>query len=206
MVETAPFPEKSLREAILNAIMHNEYGSGIPIQIRIWEDRMRIADNGGIPYNWTEEDLMEDHESVPVNPSLANVFFLAGFVEGWGRGIQRIMDGYSDHPDKFPTFKVSHQSFTVILKNVNYSLENDVPDDVPVAKDAIESLLKFLDHSAGRSSREIAEFLGYASTNVATRKVRPLIERGLVERTIPDAVSSKNQRYRTTDSGRDMLS
>ena len=206
MIETPPFPEKSLREAILNAVMHNDYGSGIPIQIRIWEDRMRIADNGGIPYNWTEEDLMEDHESVPVNPSLANVFFLAGFVEGWGRGIQRIMDGYSDHPDKFPTFKVSHQSFTVILKNVNYSLENDVPDDVPVAKDVIESLLKFLDHSAGRSSREIAEFLGYASTNVATRKVRPLIERGLVERTIPDAVSSKNQRYRTTDSGRDMLS
>ena len=97
------------------------------------------------------------------------------------------------------------QSFTVILKNVNYGLENNVPDDVPVVKSTIESLLKFLDHPEGRSSREIAEFLGYASTNVATRKVRPLIERGLVERTIPDAVSSKNQRYRTTDSGRDML-
>ena len=185
--------------------MHNDYGSGIPIQIRIWEDRMRIADNGGIPYNWTEKDLMEDHESVPVNPSLANVFFLAGFVEGWGRGIQRIMDGYSDHPDKSPMFKVSHQSFTVILKNVNYGLENDVPDDVSVSKGTIESLLRFLDHSEGRSSREIAGFLGYASTNVATRKIRPLIERGLVERTIPDAVSSKNQRYRTTDSGRDMM-
>ena len=43
---------------------------------------MRITDNGGIPYNWTEEDLMKDHEPVPVNPSLANVFFLTGFVEG----------------------------------------------------------------------------------------------------------------------------
>lgn len=139
MVETPPFPEKSLREAIRNAMMHNDYGSGIPIQIRIWEDRMRIADNGGIPYNWTEEDLLEDHESVPVNPSLANVFFLAGFVEGWGRGIQRIMDGYSDHPDKAPTFKVSHQSFTVILKNVNYGLWSDVPDDVPVVKSDLES-------------------------------------------------------------------
>ena len=186
MVETPPFPEKSLREAIRNAMMHNDYGSGIPIQIRIWEDRMRIADNGGIPYNWTEEDLLEDHESVPVNPSLANVFFLAGFVEGWGRGIQRIMDGYSDHPDKAPTFKVSHQSFTVILKNVNYGLWSDVPDDVPVVKSDLE--LRFLDHLEGRSSREIATFLDVASTNVATRKVKPFIERGLVERTIPDAV------------------
>ena len=186
MVETPPFPEKSLREAIRNAMMHNDYGSGIPIQIRIWEDRMRIAANGGIPYNWTEEDLLEDHESVPVNPSLANVFFLAGFVEGWGRGIQRIMDGYSDHPDKAPTFKVSHQSFTVILKNVNYGLWSDVPDDVPVVKSDLE--LRFLDHLEGRSSREIATFLDVASTNVATRKVKPFIERGLVERTIPDAV------------------
>ena len=63
---------------------------------------MRITDNGGIPYNWTEEDLMKDHEPVPVNPSLANVFFLTGFVEGWGRGIQRIMGGYSYHLDKTP--------------------------------------------------------------------------------------------------------
>lgn len=49
------------------------------------------------------------------------------------------MDGYSDHPDKAPTFKVSHQSFTVILKNVNYGLWSDVPDDVPVVKSDLES-------------------------------------------------------------------
>lgn len=49
MVETPPFPEKSLREAVLNAVMHNDCDSGIPIQIRIWGDRMRIADNGGHP-------------------------------------------------------------------------------------------------------------------------------------------------------------
>ena len=45
MVETPPFPEKSLREAILNAVMHNDYSSGIPIQIRIWEDRMNANVN-----------------------------------------------------------------------------------------------------------------------------------------------------------------
>ena len=150
---------------------------------------MRITDNGGIPYNWTEEDLMKDHEPVPVNPSLANVFFLTGFVEGWGRGIQRIMGGYSYHLDKTPppTFKVSHQSFTVILKNVNYGLGSDVPDSVPVVKSDTESLLRFLNHPEGRSSRKIATSLDVASMNVATRKVKPLIERGLVERTLPDA-------------------
>ena len=188
MVETPPFPEKSLREAIRNAMMHNDYGSGIPIQIRIWEDRMRIADNGGIPYNWTEEDLLEDHESVPVNPSLANVFFLAGFVEGWGRGIQRIMYGYSDHPDKAP--HVQGQPPVVHRNPEERQLRplERCSGRCACCQKRLGIPLRFLDHLEGRSSREIATFLDVASTNVATRKVKPFIERGLVERTIPDAV------------------
>lgn len=93
----------------------------------------------------------------------------------------------------------------MILKNVNYGLGSDVPDDVSVSNGTIESLLRFLDHPEGRSSHEIAEFLGVASANVATRKVRPLIERGLVERTIPDAVRSRNQRYRISEVRRRTL-
>lgn len=201
MVETPPFPEKSLREAILNAVMHNDYGSGIPIQIRIWEDRMRIADSGGIPYNWTSEDLMENHESVPVNPSLANVFFLAGFVEGWGRGIKRMIDGYSEHPDRSPTFKVSHQSFAVVLKNINYDSIDSSSGKSSDVENSTVLLLRFLNTPDGRTSREIASLLNITSTNVATRKIKPLIECGLVERTMPDAISSKNQRYRITDVG-----
>lgn len=129
------------------------------------------------------------------------MFFLAGFVEGWGRGIQRIVDGYNEYPDKQPSFKVSYQSFAVILDNVNYGTEHE-PEDIPIVDENIKSLLGFMDRPDGRSSREIAAFLGLASTNIATGKIKPLIEGGLVERTIPDAISSRNQRYRTTDHGR----
>ena len=202
MVETPPYPDKSLREAILNAVMHNDYGSGISIQIRIWENRMRIADSGGIPYDWSVENLFKDHGSVPNNPNLAYTFFLAGFVEGWGRGIQRIMDGYSEYPDLAPSFEVSRYSFTVVLKNINY---REGVEDVPVPSGTgskTMGLLRFLDHPDGRRSREIAEFLGIGHSNIVSRRVKPLIEQGLVERTIPDSVSSRNQRYRTTAKGR----
>ena len=204
MVETPPFPEESLREAIINAVMHNDYGSSTWIQIRVWENRIRIDDSGGIPFDWTYEDLMSEHRSVPTNPNLAYVFFLAGFVESWGRGISRIIGGYSGYPGMEPEIKASHYSFTVILKNVNYGW-NETSVETVQKDAALEGLLRFLDVQEGRSSREIAEFLGATRSSVASRKITPLIESGLVERTIPDAVRSKNQRYRTTDSGRDML-
>lgn len=205
MVETPPFPDKSLREAILNAVMHNDYGSSISIQIRVWENRLRIDDSGGIPFDWTYKDLMEEHRSVPINPNLAYAFFLAGFVEGWGRGISRIIDGYATYPGMEPEFKASHYSFTVILKNVNYRQDDEPSAVIPKREIGTDDILGFLDCPMGRSSREIAEFTGLSQSSVITRKVKPLIEKGLVERTIPDAASSRNQRYRTTEVGRGML-
>lgn len=205
MVETSPFPEKSLREAILNAVMHNDYGSGISIQIRVWENRIRIDDSGGIPYDWTYKDLMEEHRSVPINPNLAYAFFLAGFIEGWGRGISRIIDGYASYSGMEPEFKVSHYSFAVILKNVNYHPDDGLSMAVPKREIGSDNILGFLDCPMGRSSREIAEFTGLSQSSVITRKVKPLIEKGLVERTIPEVVNSRNQRYRTTEVGRGVL-
>jgi predicted HTH transcriptional regulator len=35
-----PFPEAALREALLNAIVHKDYASGVPIQISVYDDRI----------------------------------------------------------------------------------------------------------------------------------------------------------------------
>lgn len=214
MVETAPFPDESLRETILNAVMHNNYGSGSPILIRVWENRIRVDDSGGIPYQWDYRDLVEEHRSIPVNPNMAHAFFLAGFVEGWGRGISRIIRGYDKYQDIEPDFIVDHFSFTVILRNVNYGLEEtehkslSIPSvaPVPILLCIDEyNLLEYLNNSSGWSSREIAEHLGASPKTVFDRKIRPLLEKGLVERTIPNVVRSKNQRYRISKMGCEVL-
>lgn len=200
MVERFPFPHESLREAIINAIMHNHYGSNIPIQIRIWDDRIRIADQGGIPDGWTEETLIGDHESRPTNPTMANVFFLAGFEEGWGRGIRRMIDGYDGYPGMSPRFEVSRYSFTVTLDNINH--RNDAASKGTSRIDNDGDLLTFLDTPGGRSPAEISEFLGIRKTGVS-RALAPMLEKGLVERTVPNAPRSRNQRYRTTKKAND---
>ena len=41
-------PEEALREALLNALCHKQYQSGVPIQISVYEDKLYIA-NCGMP-------------------------------------------------------------------------------------------------------------------------------------------------------------
>ena len=63
-------PEEALREALLNALCHKQYQSGVPIQISVYEDKLYIANCGCLPENWTLENLMNKHASSPYNPTL----------------------------------------------------------------------------------------------------------------------------------------
>jgi ATP-dependent DNA helicase RecG len=90
-IETFPVPEAALREAVLNAVVHKDYASSIPIQISVYPDKLMIWNPGELPPNWTVEKLLAKHASQPFNPDVANVFFRAGLIESWGRGIERIM-------------------------------------------------------------------------------------------------------------------
>lgn len=89
-VEKYLFPKEALREALLNAIVHKDYASGIPIQIKVYDDRITFWNQGELPDNWTVETLKLAHPSNPFNPDIANVFFRAGLIESWGRGIEKI--------------------------------------------------------------------------------------------------------------------
>ena len=89
-VETLPVPEEALREALLNALIHRDYSTGAPIQIRVHDDHLSIWNPGELPEGWSFEKLLKQHSSRPFNPSVANAFFRAGEIEAWGRGIQQI--------------------------------------------------------------------------------------------------------------------
>lgn len=91
-VETYPFARNAIREAIYNAIAHNCYMYGTPIQIRIEEEQIIISNRCILPEGWTAETLMQPHDSIPYNPDIANVFFRAGYIETWGQEIQKICD------------------------------------------------------------------------------------------------------------------
>ncbi|MEW5948842.1 MAG: ATP-binding protein [Thermodesulfobacteriota bacterium] len=89
-VEKYPFPKNALREVLLNALVHKDYSSGVPIQISVYEDKIIFWNDGRLPEDWTVKQLLEKHPSKPYNPLIANAFFRTGLIESWGRGIEKI--------------------------------------------------------------------------------------------------------------------
>ena len=95
----------ALREAVINAIVHNDYTSEIPPKFEFFDDRIEIISPGGLPSGITEDEYLSGKLSVLRNRNLANVFYRLGFVEIFGTGITRIKQLYEEGL-KQPDFEV----------------------------------------------------------------------------------------------------
>jgi ATP-dependent DNA helicase RecG len=117
-VETYPYPKEALREAIFNAIVHKRYEALIPIQISVYKDKICIANDCLFPEDWSVQTLLEAHRSRPYNPAIANTFYRAGYIESWGRGIQKILDSCQESGNEPPEYKVTKEDFMVMFRSL----------------------------------------------------------------------------------------
>ena len=62
------------------------------IYIGKFDDRLSLWNAGGLPVELTIEKLFQVHESIPRNPLIAEVCYRAGYIDSWGRGVQKITD------------------------------------------------------------------------------------------------------------------
>lgn len=90
-IEELEYPVPALREMLLNALVHRNY-LGSMIQIKVFDDRLSIWNAGQLPEELTIEKLFQQHESVPRNPLIAEVCYKAGYIDSWGRGIEKITE------------------------------------------------------------------------------------------------------------------
>jgi ATP-dependent DNA helicase RecG len=90
-IEELEYPEDALREAVLNAIVHKSY-AGTTIQLSVYDDKLMLWNAGSLPHETTIEQLKEKHSSHPPNKNIADIFFKAGYIEAWGRGINKIIE------------------------------------------------------------------------------------------------------------------
>jgi len=115
-IEKFLFPKEALREALLNAIVHKDYSSSVPIQIRVYEDKIIFWNSGELPANWTVEKLYQEHSSIPFNPDIANAFFRAGSIESWGRGIMKIITECHNYGLDTPIYEFDGSTYKLIFK------------------------------------------------------------------------------------------
>ena len=118
-IETFPFAYGAIREAIYNSIVHRAYNYMNPTQIRVYYNQIVISnDAANVTEDWTEEKLFQKHKSIKYNPLIAETFFKAGYIETWGRGIQKICDACRDNENPLPRYSIDSNDFTVVFDAV----------------------------------------------------------------------------------------
>ncbi len=181
-VETYPFARDAVREAVYNALIHCNWADNIPIQIRIEDDFMYISNSSLLPFGWTAETLLEAHSSKPFNPDIARVFYRAGYIESWGRGIQKICDACRSLGVDGPEYIVHGED---IMVKFNALQSAKVPDSkVPSGSldGSLEiKILKFIYDDPASTAFEMAKNL-----NVGLRTIYRVLDKlkneGKIER------------------------
>jgi ATP-dependent DNA helicase RecG len=113
-----------------------DYSSGIPIQISVYEDHIVFWNAGQLPLDWTLEKLLGKHPSCPFNPLLASAFFRAGYIESWGRGIEKIERECREHGIDAPLYDSSMSGLMLTFQANPQHLRaamghEDAPEDAP---------------------------------------------------------------------------
>jgi len=191
------YPVTALREAILNTLVHRDYSiytEGMPIQILMYPDRIEIRNPGGI-YGRLHIDQLGKVQPDTRNPVLATALEILGITENRYSGIPTIRRSAADYGLREPVFSDQRGSFSVILSKKTRAEETSARRPV---SDREEELMQFL--KIPRSRKEIVDHLGLNSATYAIQTyILPLIERGVVRRTIPERPGSRNQRFVRTE-------
>ena len=139
-IESLEVPEDALREIIYNAICHKDY-LGPQIQMRVWDHHVEIWNDGELPAAITPENIEKVHASYPRNKNLAYVFYKAGFIESWGRGWQKVCDGFLAAGLPKPTIESTQGGVLVTFQRNNVNLAKSSFADIEnVAGNVAEEL------------------------------------------------------------------
>jgi len=178
-IEDFPIPRPALREAILNAIVHRDYTTGIPIQIKIFPDCVIVYNDGRLPENLTVADLLARHRSRPYNPKIAYAFYRSGYIETWGRGIERITIACKEAEKPEPLFEASPGEI-----KVTFYTDTDIDVNGGVNIDVHEirrSILHLIRETPTISAQHMSDAIGISKRRVESN-IHSMKKAGLLER------------------------
>jgi ATP-dependent DNA helicase RecG len=115
--DTLAYPFPAVREAIVNALAHRDYGAfDGGMSVAVYDRRIEFWNSGQLPDEMTVEDLRTAHPSRPINPDIAQVCFLYGLMERWGIGTQKIIRACAENGLPEPEWRVDRNGVTLTLR------------------------------------------------------------------------------------------
>ena len=214
-------PYDALREAVVNAYCHMRWGYEIAtVGIAIYDDCIVIENAGRFPVRISPNALMQREEedrkntSMPPNPAIANVMYIGGLIEHWGRGLSMMarecvrvglpaptfnQDGIIVKTTFVRPYDTSKDTAGVSKSKLGVSKQTD---DVLPIKASLLKLIKAIGED-WYSSYDLCDILGYKSRNTFVRQhLNPAIDGGIIALEKPDKPNAPNQRYGLTLKGK----
>ncbi|MCB4756519.1 MAG: putative DNA binding domain-containing protein [Elusimicrobia bacterium] len=196
-VTTYRIPERAVKEAITNAVVHRDYHTQRDIEIRIFEDRVEVESPGLLPSNITpsnigyarafnyRNDLLVKHlREFPDPPNLDQ-------NEGV-RAMRKTMTQANLYPPLFWTYPNLQDSVRVILLNQK-------------APSEWEKISQFLQESKFISNKEARKILGISDTVKMSKLFKRWVKQGLLMSSTSNSGAKRNMRYRLPASDESTL-
>ena len=190
----------ALKEAVINAVVHNDYSYGNSPIIELYSDRIEITSAGGLPQELSQEEFLEG-VTAPRNKELIRVFKDVDLIENIGSGVLRILDAYDKSCFKFMdhflrvSFKYKENPFEYgdTAKVKSSKLGSKKSSKLAVSEEQILELCK-----TEKSLKEIVQHFGYKDVyKFKNNYINKLLKENKLIMTIPDKPKSRNQKYIT---------
>ena len=136
-IELPDYPERSVTEGIVNALIHRNYmETGSEVHIDMYDDRLEIYSPGGMfdGINVQDRDILKI-PSRRRNPIIADLFSRLDYMERRGSGFRKIIEEYQAQyrytEEMQPIFYSKYDAFFLTLRNLNYVLQKKGPNMGP---------------------------------------------------------------------------
>ena len=174
-IEKGEYPVAAIREMLLNALVHRNY-MGAPIQIRVYDDKISIWNEGTLPDGLTLDALKRSHSSRPRNPIIADVSFKGGYIDAWGRGTIRILDTCKQAELPEPEMQEQDGGFIITLFKDNVTPEQ--LNKLGLNERQIKAVLFVKEN--GKITNKDYQKLNSTSERTASRDLNGLIEKNIL--------------------------
>ncbi len=176
----------ALREAVINAIVHNDYSNEVPPKFEIFSDRIEITSAGGLVQGMTEEEFFNGY-SAPRNKELMRVFKDVHLVEQLGSGMIRILKKYDSS-----IFTITPNFIRVafpFLKDIRFGNITRKERDGGLngglnggLSSRLKLLLGIIKNNPGIKAKDASILLNDRPINTIEKQIKELIDKRLIER------------------------
>lgn len=161
---------------LLNSLTHCNW-MGVPTQIRVYDDKLYVWNDGALPEGITLNELKSFHSSRPRNPIIAEACFKGGYIDSWGSGTIKIVDACKAAKLPDPEMDEQFGGFIVKLFNDKYRFSEEQLQKKGCSTRQIKAVqfVKTNGSIVNKEYQEIAEI----SERTALRDLEDLVAKGI---------------------------